>query len=156
MTVKSHEKLDCIFWRKPNLWFGKNMRNLANFYQNTWKCQNWDFDGILLPKVENAWAKNLQESCVMAMKNDAKYEEELTCQFKIWHGEFDEFWPKHSKISKICSLMGCFWLKYIMFELKKYRGVMFDGTEDWSKIWRKTDLCFQNWHETGWKIAISF
>ena len=67
------------------------MRNLANFYQNTWKCQNWDFDGILLPRVENAWAKNLQESCVMAMKNDAKYEEELTCQFKIWHGEFDEF-----------------------------------------------------------------
>ena len=31
-----------------------------------------------------------------------------------------------------------------MFELKKYREVMFDGTEDWSKIWKKTDLCFQN------------
>ena len=27
---------------------------------------------------------------------------------------------------------------------KKYRRVMFDGTEDWFKIWRKTDLCFQN------------
>ena len=49
--------------------------------------------------------------------------------FKIWKGidlsvqnwreEFDEFWPKHSKISKICTLMGCFWPKYIMFELKK-------------------------------------
>ena len=26
-----------------------------------------------------------------------------------------------------------------MFELKKYRGVMFDGTEDWCEIWRKTD-----------------
>ena len=22
-----------------------------------------------------------------------------------------------------------------------------DGTEDWRKIWRKTDLCFQKWHE---------
>ena len=21
---------------------------------------------------------------------------------------------------------------------------MFDGTEDWCKIWRKTDLCFKN------------
>ena len=35
------------------------------------------------------------------------------------HEEFDEFWPEHSKISKICFLMGFFWTKYIMFELKK-------------------------------------
>ena len=52
-----------------------NMRNLANFYQNTWKCQIWDFDGILLPKVENAWVKNLQGSYVCG--GIAKYEEEL-------------------------------------------------------------------------------
>ena len=37
---------------------------------------------------------------------------------KNWHEEFDKFWPEHSKISKICSLMDCFWPKYIMFELK--------------------------------------
>ena len=36
-----------------------------------------------------------------------------------WHEEFDKFWPEHSKISKICTLMGFFWTKYIMFELKK-------------------------------------
>ena len=30
-----------------------NMRNLANFQQATRKSQNWDFDGILLSKVEN-------------------------------------------------------------------------------------------------------
>ena len=46
-----------------------------------------------------------------------------------------------------------------MFELKKYRGVMFDSNEDWCKIWRKTDLYFLKWHEefckflfTSWKI----
>ena len=39
-------------------------RNLANFHQNTWKCQNWYFHGILLSKVQNAWAKNLQMSYV--------------------------------------------------------------------------------------------
>ena len=27
--------------------------NLANFHESTRKCQNWDFDGILLSKVEN-------------------------------------------------------------------------------------------------------
>ena len=44
-----------------------HMRNLANFHQSTGKCQNWDFDGILLSKVENAWAKNLQRG---VMYND--------------------------------------------------------------------------------------
>ena len=32
-----------------------------------------------------------------------------------------------------------------MVELKKYRGVMFDGTEDWCKIWMKSELFFQKW-----------
>ena len=34
------------------------------FYQNTWKCQSWDFEGTPLSKVENAWAKTLQVSYV--------------------------------------------------------------------------------------------
>ena len=32
--------------------------------------------------------------------------------------------------------MGSFWAKYRLFELKKYRGVIFHGTEEWWKIWR--------------------
>ena len=39
--------------------------------------------------------------------------------------------------------------KYILFELKKYRGVMFYDTEEWCKIWRKTDLWFGKWQEFG-------
>ena len=45
---------------------------------------------------------------------------------------------------------------------KKYWGVMFHGTKDWCKIWRKIDLWFQKFPEefgkfsfTGWKIVIS-
>ena len=44
--------------------------------------------------------------------------------------DFGKFSPEHSKMSKICTLMSCFWPKYKMFELKKYRGVTFDGTDD--------------------------
>ena len=98
----------------------------------------------------------------MKIKNDAKFEKELTCQFKIDTRNLTNFEPSTRKSQWICTFMGCFWLKYLMFELKKYRGVTFDGTEDWWKIW-KTDLCLQKWHEevgrssfTGWKIAISF
>ena len=29
-----------------------DMKNLANFYQNTRKSQNWDFDGILSSKIK--------------------------------------------------------------------------------------------------------
>ena len=47
-----------------------------------------------------------------------------------WHGKCNKFWPKHLKISKICSLMGCFWPKYIMLQLREYREVMFHGTQD--------------------------
>ena len=64
-----------------------------------------------------------------------------------WHEEFDKFSPEHSKISKNCTIMDYFWPKYLMFELKKYRGVIFDDIEYWCNIWRKTDLCFQKRHE---------
>ena len=54
--AKCEEKLTCGL--------ENGMMNLANFHQSTWKCQNWDFDAILLSKVENAWAKILQRSYV--------------------------------------------------------------------------------------------
>ena len=66
----------------------------------------------------------------MTMKNDAKLEEELICCFKI-----------------DMKIMACLWPKCTIFDLKKYRGVMFGNTEYWCKIWRKTDFCFQKWHE---------
>ena len=49
--------------------------------------------------------------------------------------------------------MGSFWTNYVMFELKKYRRVMFDGTEDWYKLYKKTDLCFQKWDKRFGKFS---
>ena len=46
--------------------------------------------------------------------------------------------------------MDSFWPEYmyeLMFELKKYRGVIFHDTEEWCKIWQKTDFWFEKWHE---------
>ena len=73
--------------------------------------------------------------------------------FQNWHEEFDEFWLDHSKISKIYTLMGCVWPKYMTFELKKYRGVIFHDTGEWCKIWRNTDLWFGKWHEVFNKFS---
>ena len=58
MTLES----DAKFEEKLTCDLENDMRNLANFHQNTWKCQNWYFHGILLFKVENSRATNLQRS----------------------------------------------------------------------------------------------
>ena len=55
-------KSDAKFEEKLTYGSENDMRNLANFHQSTWKYQNWDFDWILLSKVENAWAKKLQRN----------------------------------------------------------------------------------------------
>ena len=55
MTLES----DAKFEGKLTFAFKNDMRNLRNFHQSTWKSQNWDFDGIILSKVENARALDL-------------------------------------------------------------------------------------------------
>ena len=77
----------------------------------------------------------------------------IDLSFQNWHKQFDKFWLEHWKVSKIYTLMGCFWLKYIMFELKKYRGVIFHDAREWCKIWRKSDLWFGKWHEEFGKFS---
>ena len=52
MTLKNHAK----FEEKLTCGLENDMINLANFHQGTRKCQNWDFDGILLSKVESVSA----------------------------------------------------------------------------------------------------
>ena len=78
--------------------------------------------------------------------------------FQKWQ-KSGEFWSENSKVSKICTLIGPFCAKYITFDLKKYRGVIFHDTEESCKIWRKTDLCdlengirnLADFHENNWK-----
>ena len=45
--------------------------------------------------------------------------------FQNWHEEFDELWLEYSAVSKIFTVLGSFWTKFIMFELKQYRRVIF-------------------------------
>ena len=49
--------------------------------------------------------------------------------FENWHKEFDKIRSKHSTVSKIFILMGSFWAKYKLFEVKKNIGIIFDETE---------------------------
>ena len=49
MTLKSYAK----FEEKLTCWLENDMTNFANFHQSTRKFQNWNFDKILLSKVDN-------------------------------------------------------------------------------------------------------
>ena len=71
MTLESGAK----FEEKLTFGLENNIKNLANFHQNTRKPQNWDSKYLSLNFTG--------ELCVMRMKNDAKIEEEVTSQFKI-------------------------------------------------------------------------
>ena len=66
------------------------------------------------------------------------------CSFKNERNlvNFDEV----LEVSKIFTFIGSYCAKYLMFDLKKYRRVIFHYTEEWCKIWRKTNLWFGKWH----------
>ena len=76
----------------------------------------------------------------------------INLSFKNWHKEFVNFWPERSKVSKIFTLMGSLWTKYILFEVKKYRGVILHEIEEGYKIWRGINSKFQNWDKEFDKI----
>ena len=50
------QESDAKFEEKLTCGMENDIRNLANFHQSTQKPQNWEFDGILLSKVEHVWA----------------------------------------------------------------------------------------------------
>ena len=145
MTLKKDEK----FKKKLTCRFKIDVRNLANFYSSTQKFQKFSlwWSACFWPKYIMFKLKKYRGVIFPDTGEWCKISRGIDLPVENWHVKFNEFWPKHSKISKICPLMGCFWPKYIIFELTKYKGVTFDGTENWCKVWRKTNMCFQKWHE---------
>ena len=80
----------------------------------------------------------------MKLKWDTNFGEESARCLKTGIRNLTNFDPSTQKVSKISSLMGSFSAEYILFELKKYRGVIFHENEGGCKIWRGIDWLFQN------------
>ena len=76
----------------------------------------------------------------MTMKNNIKFEKELTYQFKTDMKNLANFNPSTEifiraiETLKIETLMGSFYPKLKMYELKIYRGVMHHGNDKGCKI----------------------
>ena len=87
-TVMSHDTDEwCKVWRKTDSWFQKWHEELGNnFNALSGKSENLDFDMLLSSKVYYVCTKKGRELRVIALKNDAKFEEELTCTLKMTWG----------------------------------------------------------------------
>ena len=145
MSLKSTEELSVM-----------TMKNYAKFEEErTWgiwrilicaleSLKNCLSNGFLLSKVYIFWTKKVQRSYLSSNWKGMQNLLEWNHRLRNWHKELDKFWTEQSKVSKIFTLMRSFWAKYKLFELKKYRGVIFHGTEEGCKVWRGIDLSFRN------------
>ena len=89
----------------------------------------------------------------MTLKNNEKFEEKLPCRFKIDMRNLTNFDPSTWKSQTFAPEWESFWSKYIIFDLKQYRGVIFRETESDTKFKKKTNLRFRKWHDDFGKFS---
>ena len=91
MTLQSDTNL-----KKTDLWFRKWHDEFGKFSPDQTKASKLGIlSGRFIQSRKCMSLKFAGELCVMTMKNDAKFEKELT---QNQHEEFNKFWQEHSKI----------------------------------------------------------
>ena len=70
------------------------------------------------------------------------FQQKESTKVKIW---CNFTWAAESL--KFCTFFGSFCPNHIKLQLKKYRGAILHNAEEWYKVYMKTDLRFQIWHE---------
>ena len=91
----------CKIWRKTDLWFRKWHEEYGKFspeHSKVSKVGLWW--GPFIQSRKCMSLNHTEELCVMTMKNDAKFEKELTCQFKIDMRNLTNFDPSTQKSQK--------------------------------------------------------
>ena len=139
--------------------FKNDTSTLANFYQST--CENLKIRGFIGVFIQSRKCMSLLVyRGVMCHENEGWYKfwRGIVLPVENWNKEFNKFWPEYSKNSNNYTLMGCFWRKYIMFELRKVQTnyiwwnwiLMQNFNENWFviselswKVWQNL-ACFRS------------
>ena len=107
--------------------------------------KNLHFNGLLLTKLCIVWAKKKYRGVTfMALNIDAKFERKMICAFKYGIRNWANFHQNMFGSLNIGTLIGSFYPRQKMHELKIYRGVLCHDNEEWCKTWTGIDLLVQN------------
>ena len=101
LSYKSTEEL-CKFWRKTDQWFEKGHEKFGKFspeHLELSKLELW-WDPFVQSR-KDVTLKFAEELCVMTIKNNAKFEGELTFHFKINMRNLTNFDSSTRKSQKI-------------------------------------------------------
>ena len=129
----------CKIWRRIDLSFQNWHEEFDEFWPEQLKVSN------IFILMCSFWAKYIlfelkktEELSFMKLRRDTKFGKESTCCLKIGIRNLTNFDQSASKSQRFY-FNGLLLMKVYIFELKKYRGVICHDTEEWWKIWRKTD-----------------
>ena len=120
MTLMS----DAKFEERLALLWKNDITNLVNFNTSSGKSENLHFDVLLLSIAYKVSAKKVQKNYlswhwkeIQTLKKNWLF---------VWKMTWGIWWTLTRAVEslKICTLMGYFCRKCVMFELKKYRGVV--------------------------------
>ena len=96
----------------------------------------WKYKKIQLKKYRGVMSHNTNEWCKIWKITDLV--------FQKWQ-EFGEFWSKHSKVSKIRTLIGTFCAKCITFDQKSTEELPFMTLKSHSKFQEKLSCGLENY-----------
>ena len=113
------QNIDTIFEGNLTRAFKHDMKNFANFHQSTFESlkigtfigsfnKKWKMYEIMKLKLKQMNLKLARELCAITIKKNAKFEKELTSQFKIDMRILGNFDTSTRKSQNICTLMSCF------------------------------------------------
>ena len=142
MTLEVEEEKIWILVQKSD------MRNLVNLNASSGKSEHLHFDVLLLSITYKVLAKKVQKNyfswrwrVIQTLKKNWLFVWKMT-----WGTWWVLIWAVRSL--KICTLLDYFCRKYVIFELKKYRGVV-----SWKMTlgFIKDIRNLVNFHTSSWK-----
>ena len=107
--VMSHDTEEWCKVGRKTLGSKYGMKNLVNFNASGGKSENLHFDvhSTFVESILCLTRKSTEELCVISLKKDTKFEEELTCALKNDKRNLANFDTTPESL-KICTLMGSF------------------------------------------------
>ena len=122
--------------------------NLVNFNVGSSKSKSLHFDVPLFPIAYKVSAKKVQKNYLSW--HWKRFQTLKKNRLFVWKMTWEIWWILIQTVEslKICTLMGYFCRKYMMFELTKYRGV-----RPWKMTYSfKNDVSnLVNFHASSWK-----